>query len=93
MRSKSVDSSLTGDHVKAAVPKGKKRGTSLARAAANDSGSFNLQTSAANLERIHKKYCHRIQRRMATAIDSRVPNTESEGNALEPRPERRAPRA
>src|ERR1700677_501830 len=75
------------------VPKGKKRGTYLARAAANDSGSFNLQTSTANLEGIHKKYCHRIQRGMATAINSRVPNTESEGNALQPLPERRGLRA
>jgi hypothetical protein len=61
MRFKSVRGFRTGDQVKAVVPKGKKKGTYLVRAAVRDTGSFNLKTSSATVEGINHKYCHRIQ--------------------------------
>jgi hypothetical protein len=62
MRSQSVDGFQAGDQVQAVVPKGRKQGTYLGRAAVRDSGAFNLKTSKATVEGINHKSCHRIQR-------------------------------
>jgi hypothetical protein len=61
-RDKAIKGFVTGDLVKAVVPKGKKTGVYTGRVAVRASGSFNIQTSAELVEGISHKHCKVLQR-------------------------------
>lgn len=61
MRTKSVQGFQTGDHVRAVVPKGKRQGTYVGRAAVRARGIFNIQTARGTVTGISHKHCRLLQ--------------------------------
>jgi hypothetical protein len=62
MRTKCVKGFVTGDLVRAEVPKGKKAGSYLGRVAIRATGSFNIQTGTEVVQGISHKHCRQVQR-------------------------------
>ena len=62
MRKKAVHDFVTGDIVKAEVPKGKKQGSYIGRVAVRKTGSFNIQTKTGTVQGISWRYCQIISR-------------------------------
>lgn len=97
MRQKRVRGVQTGDHVRAEVPAGRKRGVYAGRAAVRASGSFNIQTPAGVVQGISHRHCTLIQRadgygyRVQPKIANRNGGSENTGRlragAIPPRPE------
>jgi hypothetical protein len=59
---KRVHGFQTGDHVRANVTSGKKRGVYVGRVAIRESGSFNIQTKNGVVEGISFRYCTLVSR-------------------------------
>lgn len=53
---------ITGDTVRAVVPKGKYAGSYVGRVSVRASGSFAVRTTGGTIPAVHHKYCVRVQR-------------------------------
>jgi hypothetical protein len=78
MRKRKVHGFQTGDHIIAAVTKGKKRGHYVGRAAVRASGSFNIQTGQGVIQGVSWKDCKLMQRANGYHYTDLVNNWRSE---------------
>lgn len=62
LRQKSVAGFRTGDHVRAVVPSGSKKGTWTGRVAIRATGSFNIQHAKGVIQGISYRHCRILQR-------------------------------
>jgi 5-methylcytosine-specific restriction endonuclease McrA len=61
-RHKCVQGFMTGDLVRAVVPRGKKAGTYIGRVAVRSTGFFNISTHGGTIQGVSYRYCCPIQR-------------------------------